>query len=166
MNQAARDLKTPAHSAGECLGLCVAPLQQVYSHQQFFDIALALCLRNLIEFGIDGEILFHGQVDIAGQRLGNDTDGSPDRIGFARDVMTSDDGLPAGDRDQRRHHADERALAGAIWPQQAEDFSVGDLEGNAADRFEISVALHDVFDSDRRASFAGVHSTTNLLFGI
>ena len=166
MNQAPRDLKTAPHSAGECLGLGIAPLEQVHSHQQLFDTAQALRFGNLVELGIDGEILFHGQVDIAGERLGNDTNHSSDGIGFARDIMACDDGLPAGDRNQRRHHADERAFASAIWPQQAEDFSVGDLERDAFDRFEIAVALHDVFDSDGRACLAGVHCITSLLFGI
>jgi len=58
MNQASRDLKTTPHSAGECLGLGIAPLEQVHSHQQLFDTAQALRFGNLVELGIDGKILF------------------------------------------------------------------------------------------------------------
>src|ERR1700677_4232407 len=48
VNQAARDLKTPPHASGKGLGLCFAPLEQVYGHQQVVDIALALCFGNLV----------------------------------------------------------------------------------------------------------------------
>ena len=134
--------------------------------QQIVDIALALRFGNLVELGIDGEIFFDRQIDIAGKRLGNNADHSPDRIGFARNVMSGDDRLAAGDRNQRGHHADERAFAGAIWPEQAEDLAVGDLEGDAVDGFEITVALDDVVDDDRRLWLAGTHRVTSLSFGI
>ena len=144
----------------------IPPLEQIDCFQQIVDIALALLFGNLIELGIDGEIFFDGEIDVAGKRLGNDADGSPDRIGFAGDVMAGDDCLPAGDGQQRGHHADECALAGAIWPQQAEDLPFGNLEVDAGDGFEITVTLDNVVDNNRRLGLAGTHCATSLSFGI
>ena len=55
---------------------------------------------------------------------------------------------PLRDRNQRGHHADQRALAGAIRPQQSKDLSIGDLEGDALDRLEIAIPLDDLFDGN------------------
>ena len=56
--------------------------------------------------------------------------------------------LAAGDGNERGHHADERALAGAVGAEQAEDFAFGDGEADALDGLEIAVALDDVFHGD------------------
>ena len=83
---------------------------------------------------------------------GNDADGSPDGVGLARNIVAGDDGLSAGDRDERRHHADERAFAGAVGPQQPEDLAFSNLEGDAFDGFKVAVALDDVLE--RRSPLA------------
>ena len=61
--------------------------------------------------------------------------------------------LPAGDRNERGHHADERALARAVGAEQAEDLAVGDREAHALDGFKVAVALDDVLD--RNGGVAG-----------
>jgi len=41
------------------------------------------------------QILFDRKIDVAGERLGDHTDDSPDRVGFFGDVMATDDGFSA-----------------------------------------------------------------------
>ena len=88
------------------------------------------------------------------------------RIRLFRNIMSGNDRFAAGDRNERCHHADERALTRAIGSEQAEDLSVAHVEGYVAHGFEVAVALYDVFDGDRRSWCAGVHGFTSLSFGI
>ncbi len=82
-------------------------------------------------------------------------------------------GSAAGDRNERGHHADQRALARAIRPQQSKDLSIGDLEGDALDRLEIAIPLDDLFNGNggrRLTSLTGctgrgLHRFTSLLLG-
>jgi len=54
MNQATRDLETPPHAAGERLGRCITPLEQVHRHQQVMDVAHPFRFGNFVELGING----------------------------------------------------------------------------------------------------------------
>src|ERR1700733_11550416 len=127
------------------------------------DVTHPLRFGNFVELGINGEILFNRKIDVAGERLGDHTDDSSDRVGFVSDVMAPNDGLSASHRNEGGHHADEGALARAVGPQQPENLPLGDLEGDALDGFEIAVALDDVLDYDGRVRIA--HRFTRLLFG-
>ncbi len=63
-------------------------------------------------------------------------------------VVPADDGLAGGDRNERGHHADERALACSVGPEQAEDLALGDAEVDVLDGFKVAVALDNVLDRD------------------
>ena len=143
VHQAARNLHPAAHSAGERLDLRAAPLGQVNGFQHFVDVLLALGPGHAVELGVDAQVLFDGEVGIAGERLGNHADHAPHRIRFLGHIVAGDDRFAAGDRNQRGHHADQRALACAVRPQQAEDFAVGHREAHVLDRFKVAIALDD-----------------------
>ena len=68
--------------------------------------------------------------------------------------MSGNDGFSAGDRDERGHHADQRALARAVGPQEPKDFAFGDFEGDALDGFKVAITLDYVFDRDGRPCMA------------
>ena len=93
VHQAARDLKPPPHAAGKRFGLRVAPLDEVDGLEHFLDVLLALGARNAVELGVDDQILFEGQILIAGERLGNDADHAPHVVGILAHVVAGDDGL-------------------------------------------------------------------------
>jgi len=59
---------------------------------------------------------------------------------IARYVIASDDGLSAAYRNQRGHHADQRTFAAPL-DQANEDLTIGDIERDAFDCFEIAIAL-------------------------
>jgi hypothetical protein len=50
------------------------------------------------------------------------------RIGVFGHIVAGDDGVAAGEGNQRGHHADQRAFACAVGPEQAEDFALGNRE--------------------------------------
>ena len=146
-----RAISTPApHSAGERLDLRAAPLDQVDSFEHVVDVLLALGLGDAVELGVDAEVLFDGEVGVAGERLGNDADHAANRIGILGHIVAGDDGLAAGEGNQRGHHADQRALARAVGAEQAEDLALGDREADALDGFKVAVALDDVLDRNGR----------------
>ena len=139
-----------AHSAGERLDLRAAPLGEVNGFENFGDVFLALGLGDAVELGVDAEVLFDGEVGVAGQGLGNDADHAAHRVGLFGHIVSGDDGLAGGERDERGHHADEGALAGAVGAEKAEDFALGNRKADVLDRFEVAVALEDVVDFDGR----------------
>ena len=100
---------------------------------------LPLIRRNVVELGVNAEIFFDGQIEIAGQRLRDHADGAAHRIGIFRDVVSGNAGSAAGDRDERSHHADQRGFPRAVRPQQAEDFFFLHVEGNVIDGGKVAV---------------------------
>ncbi len=82
VDEASRDFKTAAHSAGERLGLRAAPLDEVDGLEHFRDVLLAFGAGNAVELGVDAQVLFDGEVRIAGQRLGNDADHAAHSVGI------------------------------------------------------------------------------------
>ncbi len=125
VDQAAGDFNAAAHSAGECLHLRAAPLDQVDGFEHFGDVLFALGPGDAVELGVDAQVLFDGEVGIAGERLGNDADHAANRVGLFGHIVAGDDGAAGGDRNERGHHADERAFACAVGAEQTEDLAVG-----------------------------------------
>ena len=158
MDQAAGQLDAAAHAAGERLDLRAAPLEQIDGLEHVGDVLLAPDAGHAVELGVDAEVLLDGEVGVAGERLGNDADHAAHLVGIFGNVVASYDRFPAGQRNERGHHADEGAFARAVGAEQAEDLAFGDAEADAADRLEVAVALDDVFDGDGRGSLrrAGV----------
>ena len=108
--------------------------------------------RHAVELGVDRQVLFDGQILVAGQRLRNHADHAPHVVRILAHVVPGHDGLARGDRNQRGHHADERALARAVRPQQAEDLALGHAEVHVLHRFKVAVALDDVLHRDGRGA--------------
>src|SRR5271165_9240 len=63
--------------------------------------------------------------------------------------MPGDTRRSRGDRNQRRHHADQRRFPRPIRSQQPEDLSFFYLEGNIVHGGEVAVLFHDVRDFNR-----------------
>jgi hypothetical protein len=51
--------------------------------------------------------------------------------------------------EQRREHADERGLAGAVGPEQTENRAAPDVEIDAGERLHVAERLDDARDGDR-----------------
>jgi hypothetical protein len=124
VHQAAGDLDAAPHAAGEIHHLFVAPLGEVHGFEQLVDQLLALRARHAVELREDDQVLFDAQLGVARHRLRDHADGAAHAVGLLGDVESADAGHAAGRRQQRRQHADQRRLAGAVRSEQAEDFAL------------------------------------------
>jgi hypothetical protein len=76
--------------------------------------------------------------------------------------MASDNSAAGCERNQRGHHADERAFTRAIGAQKPEYFTLGYRKADVFDGFKLSVSLKDILNRNRW----GAHCFTSLVFGI
>ena len=68
--------------------------------------------------------------------------------------MAGDDSAAGGERDERGHHADERAFARAVGAEETEDFALGNRKADVLDGFKVAITLDDVLDGDGRRPWA------------
>src|SRR5580704_3269094 len=136
------------HSTGQGFGLRITPLGEVDEFEQFVDGFFAALGGHVVKLGVNVEVLVDGEVEVAGKSLGNYADAATGAVGIFGDIVSGNDGAAGGDRQQSGHHADERRFAGAVGAEQAEDFSVGDVERDVVNRCEIAVRFDDVFNVD------------------
>jgi hypothetical protein len=155
MHQPARDLQPPTHAARQRLGRGVTPLREVHQLEQLVDALLALLRRHVVELGIDAEVLFERQVGIAGQRLRNYANPAPHLVRLFRHVVARNVRRARRNRDQRRHHADERGFSGAVRTEQSENLTFPHLERHAVHSRKIAVLLDDVAHFDCGRSLCG-----------
>ena len=97
VHQAARDLQTAPHAAGERLGLRVAPLRadRPWSSSSSM-LRLRSSARHAVELGVDVQVLFDGQIDVAGHRLRNHAHAVARVVGLLGDVEAVDEGATGG----------------------------------------------------------------------
>ena len=177
VHQAPRDLEPAPHAAGKRFGLCIAPLGQIDGFEHRIDVLLALFARHAVKLGVDRQVFLQGQILVAGERLRNDADRLPHVIRVLAHVVPSHNGFARGDGDERGHHADECALAGAVRSQQTEDLALANAEVHVLDGFKVAVAFPDVLHRNghgmrrvvavcRQAVAGRAHCFTNFALGM
>src|SRR3989442_15193760 len=116
-----RDLETPDHAAGVRPDERVRGIAQAHECQRAGDPLLALFGWDAVELGRDQQVLVSGQRAVGRQHLRHVADprAYPRRLPY--DVGSRHAGSPGGWCQQGRQDLDGRALAGAVWTQQAED---------------------------------------------
>src|SRR4029077_9935779 len=72
-------------------------------------------------------------------------------VGLGHDVVAGDAGVPSCWFEQRRQHADDGALAGAVGTEESEDRAVVDLEVDAIDRLHVAEVAYQTLGDDRRS---------------
>jgi hypothetical protein len=84
--------------------------------------------------------------------LRDHANGAAGGVRILADVVAGDFRIAAGDRNERRHHADQRGFSGAVRAQQSENFFFLHAERNVVYRGEFAILLDDVihFDGVRR----------------
>ena len=86
-----------------------------------------------VELGVDGKIFLGGQFGVGSERLRNHADGIAHAVRVLANVVAGHLRRTVGGRRQRGQHADQSGLAGAIGPQQAEEFSLLHVEADVVD---------------------------------
>ena len=111
--------------------------------EQLVDQLLALRARHAVQLREDDQVLFDAQLEVARHRLRDDADRAAHAVGLLDDVEAVDERGARGRRQQRRQHADQRRLAGAVRAEQAEDLAFLDGEADAVDGGEVAELLDD-----------------------
>ena len=88
------------------------------------------------------------EVQIGGHGLGDDSDDLADLARGTHDVMALDARVAGSRRNERRQHADERGFAGAVRPEETENFAVTYIETQTVDGAEIAESLGQFIDFD------------------
>ena len=104
-----------------------------------------------VDAGEEAQVLPHRQFGIEREALRHVADPRARRGGCVQQVQAGDLGAAAGGRQQAAQHAEGGGLAGAVRPQQAEDFAALHGEADVVDRDESAEAAHQVvhFDGGR-----------------
>jgi hypothetical protein len=87
--------------------------------------------------------------------LEHDPEPAAHGVGLARHVVAEDPGAAAPYGQERGENPEERALATAIRPEEAEELARLDPERDAVERRPLSVAVAQTLDLDRRRAHRG-----------
>ena len=138
-----------ALAAGELLGLAVEQLRDVEDAGRLVHALLDLGLGKALEPQPERHVLEHGHVRV--ERVVLEHHG--DVAVFGRHVVdhvAADQDLAVGDVLEPGDHPERRRLAAARWPDQHHELVVGDIEIDAANRFDLVVLLDDPAQVDFR----------------
>ena len=89
-----------------------------------------------VQAGLEDQLDATGHARVAAAALADVADALADPVRLAAQVAAGDGGLAAGGRQQRGQHAQGGGLAGAVGPQEAEDFAGLDVQVDAGDGFD------------------------------
>src|SRR3954454_1046176 len=101
------------------------------------------------------QVLVGGEVLVERRILEDQPDVAAYGALLVADVVAGDRRRAPAGVDESAEHLDRGRLAGAVGPQEAEDLAAVDVEADVIDCDEVSVALGQAPDLDRR-----VHSST------
>src|SRR5262249_6424973 len=103
---------------------------------------------HLVEAAVEIEALPRREIAVHRVGLGDDADlvAHPARV--LGHVVPHDERASRGRHEERGQHADERALAGAVGPQDAEDLVALDLEAQIFVGGEVAEPLGQMLDRD------------------
>src|SRR5882724_11201278 len=141
VHHGARNGKALHHTAGEAAHHLVGAIGEFETLQEGCR-ALGAFLRGEAEIGaVKREDFASGEGKIQIGALGHDTDEALDGDLRLPDVVFSDKRLAAGGADASGEDADRCGLAGAVRPEEAENFSGENVEGDSVKRDNFRLGL-------------------------
>ena len=153
MDQSACYLQPPAHSPGKSAHQCVLEFEQIHGFQQVVDELIALRPRHAVQLRVNQHIFRGSELRVGSQRLRNHAHRVTHSIFVCDDVVARDSRSSGSWRRQRGHHANQSRLARAIWPEQAKNFALCDVEADVVDRHQISELLREMVHFNRVDGF-------------
>ena len=126
-----RDLDSPLQTAAQVDHAPVAMLGQAELIHHGLRFRAELPARDGMEEGVGPEVVQDGEEHLDRALLEDHAQVLPDLEGFAYDVVAHDLGRPGGGRDQRREDPQERGLPGTVPPEDPEDLTPLDREGQS-----------------------------------
>ena len=93
-----------------------------------------------VQRAVVADVLARGEARIQAARIGQHADALAHRVAVAQDVEAADAGACRRRASQRREHAQQRRLAGAVRAEQAGDLAVGRGERDVAHRVHFAAS--------------------------
>ena len=104
---------------------------------------------NLVEIGIEAQVLEHRQVGVEPEALRHVGNLRLDALGIPDDAGSEDLGLSRRRTKHPREHPEKRRLSGAVRPHEAEELSRHGFERDAVDRGLTAERLREARDANR-----------------
>src|SRR5579875_3641624 len=153
VHDAAGDFEPPPHAAGKSGRQGAGAIAQADRFEQFQGLRAPPRAGDSVQASVDSDIFRAGKFGVAGHVLRDDADAFADGVGVSNDIVSGHDGGARTWGHQSSHHADERAFAGAVRPEEAENFATFDGEADVIDGLQRAEALAEVLDLDSEAVF-------------
>jgi len=143
------DLESAGHAAREG-GDQVAPaVLEGHQAQHTIDPFVDLGAGDVVEDGVETQVLLGGQLVVKGLFLKDDPDAAPHRLGLALHVEATDARLPASRPGESAQHLDRGGLARPVGTEKGKDLAAGDGERHLLHCFDLAVALGKTRHFDR-----------------
>ncbi len=153
VEQPAGEFQPAGHPAGVLADRLVAVGGEVHQVEDRLDALAPVLATHPVQPAVEPEVLEAGELLVEGGFLEDDADTRPDRAGCVADVVAGDAGGPLARPEEGTQGVDERRLAGAVRPQQAQYLALGDRDRDVVDGDQVTVAPREPVDFD------GVHSS-------
>jgi hypothetical protein len=107
VNETSGDLQPLAHADGERAHVLVTPFVEPDPLQELGNELASRGAGNAVQLGVEVEVLRGGELEVGGDRLRDDSDPPPHRVGVGSEIVARDTRRSRGRREERGQHADE-----------------------------------------------------------
>src|SRR5262249_50934755 len=149
-----------AHAARERADAVFGSLREANARERVGDPFFALAFSETDQTRRVAEVIDGGHLIVEADGVGHVADPTLDRKRLARGVEAEHAHVAAGNVGKPQQHQDRRRLAGAVRPEQPEDLTATDGEGDVIDSEGVAVSLgqtlglDDVVRAHRRPNLA------------
>src|SRR5208282_3834380 len=149
MNQPARNLEPPPHTARKRAYERILELRQVYRFQQGADQLFALDRGNAIELRVNQHVLSSREFRIGSECLRNHAQHLSNAVGIGANVVSRDPRSAGSGWSECGHHANQCGFASTIRAQKAENLAVLDIEADVVDGDQVAELLREMVHFNR-----------------
>src|ERR1019366_2808359 len=146
MQRGLGDFQAADHAAGVFAHKAPAVGRQAHELQGLPDARLLLAAWQIVEFREDEQVLVTGEGSVPGDRLRHITDGAANVDSLCRYRETGHARLARGGRQQGGEHLDRGGFASPVGPEQAENLTGADREGEIIDCRKYAESASKSFD--------------------
>ncbi len=147
VQQRAAEAEALGHAFGELVGKPLGERDEVGEIHHLLDALAALLALVSERAGVEIQILQHRHVLVVAEMVGHPTDESPHLRRVVDDVDAADFRRAERRIVERGEDAHGGGFTRAVRTHEAADRTVGNLEGDAVDRLEVSEVAVEVLDS-------------------
>src|SRR6185312_4885577 len=155
VDEGAGDLEPALHAGREGTDQCLAPVPQLDQMQHLLHARPPDRPRHAIDETVEFEILPKRQPVVEARLLEHDAQMLAGAQGIFPHLDAGDARAAAILLEEGAENMQQRALAGAIGPEQREHLAGGDGEAHPVERYGAAIALHQRLDGDGGAHAGG-----------